>query len=75
MRPMSVAQITWRQIQEQTPEDDKRREAIGGELYVSTAPSIRHQRVSGQLFLALRERLRGTVLGEIDLSEVFARER
>lgn len=65
VRPMSVARITWRQIQEQTPEDNRRREAIGGELYVTAAPNIRHQRVSGRLFLALRELLQDPGHGEV----------
>lgn len=38
---MSVSPITWRQIQEQAPDDGERREAIGSELHVTPAPSMR----------------------------------
>lgn len=36
------------------PEDGKRYEAIDGELYVTAAPSLRHQWISGNLEEALR---------------------
>ena len=39
------------------PEDGKRYEAIGGELYVTAAPSRRHQWVSGKFELELRHLL------------------
>ncbi len=39
------------------PEDGKRYEAIEGELYVTPAPSFRHQRVSLKLALALHRLL------------------
>ena len=45
---MSTTRITWRDAQ-LMPEDGKRYEAIDGELYVTAAPSRRHQWVSGQL--------------------------
>lgn len=48
MRPMATAGITWQKLQ-QAPEDGRRREAVGGDLYVTAAPSIRHQRVSKRL--------------------------
>lgn len=35
------------------PEDNLRRELIGGELIVTASPSTRHQLVSGRLYLAL----------------------
>ena len=35
---------------ENFPEDGKRREIIGGELFVSAAPSTRHQRLIGELY-------------------------
>lgn len=65
MRPMSVARITWRQVQEQTPEDGKRREAIGGELYVTAAPNVRHQEVSKRLERALYGLLEDPGLGTV----------
>jgi len=39
------------------PEDGKRYEAIDGELYVTAAPLLRHQRISANLFTALRSLL------------------
>lgn len=47
------------------PEDGKRYEAIGGELYVTPAPSFRHQRVSGKLFTALVDLLEAPGLGYV----------
>lgn len=50
---------------EHFPEDGKRREVIGGELYVTAAPNTRHQRLvielSGLIWLHLRENSIGTV--------------
>ena len=47
------------------PTDGKRREIIGGDLYVSAAPATRHQRLIGELhglvWLFLRENQLGTV--------------
>ncbi|MFW6192526.1 MAG: Uma2 family endonuclease [Gemmatimonadota bacterium] len=65
VRPMATSRITWRDVQQQTPEDGKRREAIGGDLWVSAAPSIRHQRVSGRLERALRRLLEDPGHGEV----------
>ncbi len=53
---MATARITWADAQ-LMPEDGKRYEAIDGELYVTAAPSRRHQWVSGNLEAALREML------------------
>ncbi len=49
---MALSQITWQDVQ-QTPEDGKRREAIEGELFVTAAPSFRHQEISVRLTVAL----------------------
>ena len=54
--PMALPQITWQDLQ-QLPDDGKRYEAIEGDLYVTPAPSIRHQRISMRLVLALDELL------------------
>lgn len=51
---MALSQITWRDVQ-QLPDDGHRREAIEGELYVTAAPSFRHQRISHRLAVALHE--------------------
>lgn len=51
---MALSRITWRDIQ-QMPDDGRRREAIGGELHVTAAPSFRHQRISHRLAVALHE--------------------
>ncbi|HSM08720.1 MAG TPA: Uma2 family endonuclease [Gemmatimonadota bacterium] len=53
---MALPQITWQDLQ-QLPDDGKRYEAIEGDLYVTPAPSIRHQRISMRLVLALDELL------------------
>ena len=48
MLRMALSQITWQDVQ-QLPDDGHRHEAIEGELHVTPAPSIRHQRVSQKL--------------------------
>ncbi|UCC71539.1 MAG: Uma2 family endonuclease [Gemmatimonadota bacterium] len=49
---VAAARITWRDAL-LMPEDGKRYEAIDGDLYVTPAPSRRHQRVSINLVAAL----------------------
>jgi Uma2 family endonuclease len=49
---MATTHITWRDAQHM-PENGKRYEVIDGQLYVTPAPSRRHQWVCGRLFLAL----------------------
>lgn len=56
MERMATARITWADAQ-LMPEDGKRYEAIDGELYVTAAPSRRHQWISGNLQAELRELL------------------
>ncbi len=52
MRPMATTEISWRDVQ-QMPDDGRRREAVEGELYVTAAPSFRHQRICHRLAVAL----------------------
>ncbi|MDX1394419.1 MAG: Uma2 family endonuclease [Gemmatimonadota bacterium] len=49
---MSLPQITWDHVQ-QLPDDGNRYEAIAGDLYMTPAPSVRHQEVSLKLVLEL----------------------
>ena len=71
---MALSQITWQDVQ-QLPDDGHRHEAIEGELYVTPAPSFRHQRISQRLEQALLQLLpvthEGETVGEIDLAEIF----
>ena len=52
MARMALPQITWQDVQ-QMPDDGNRYEAIAGDLYMTPAPSVRHQRVSLRLERAL----------------------
>ena len=52
MHRMALSQITWQDVQ-QLPDDGHRHEAMEGELYVTPAPTFRHQRISQRLELAL----------------------
>jgi len=61
---MSLPRITWQDVQ-QLPDDGKRYEAIGGELYVTPAPSLRHQEISKRIFAALLEILEKPGLGKL----------
>jgi Uma2 family endonuclease len=49
---MPLPQITWDDVQ-QLPDDGNRYEAIEGELYMTPAPSVRHQTISLRLTLEL----------------------
>ena len=44
-------------------DDGKRREIIGGDLYVSAAPATRHQRLIGELFFLIRLFLQDNPIG------------
>ena len=46
------------------PNDGKRHEIIDGDHFMTPAPNIKHQRVSGNLFNALRNFLKGRRSGE-----------
>ena len=56
MGRMALAQITWQDVQ-QFPDDGNRYEAIDGELYVTAAPSFRHNRIAHRLAVALNRLL------------------
>jgi Uma2 family endonuclease len=47
------------------PADGRRYELHAGALSVTPAPGTRHQRVVGELFVLLREHVRGRQLGEV----------
>jgi Uma2 family endonuclease len=47
------------------PEDGKRYELIEGELYVSTAPDLMHQRAMGKIYAAFAKYLEQNPIGEI----------
>ena len=64
MERMALSQITWQDVQ-QLPDDGHRYEAIAGELYVTPAPSLRHQRISMRLTLLLHRLLVEPGLGEL----------
>ena len=64
MHRMALPQITWNDVQE-LPDDGNRYEAIDGELYVTPAPSIRHQRIAKRLLYALAAILEAPGLGEL----------
>jgi Uma2 family endonuclease len=49
---MPMPQITWDLVQ-QLPDDGNRYEAIAGDLYVTPAPSVRHQTIAGRLYADL----------------------
>jgi Uma2 family endonuclease len=61
---MALSQITWQDVQ-QLPDDGNRYEAIEGELYVTPAPSLRHQRIAKRLTLALYRLLEEPGHGEL----------
>ena len=64
MHRMALARITWQDVQ-QLPDDGNRYEAIDGELCVTPAPSLRHQRILMRLTLALHRLLVESGHGEL----------
>ncbi len=64
MRRMAISQITWQDVQ-QMPDDGNRYEAIAGELYVTPAPSYRHQKISQRIEQALLSLLEEPGLGSV----------
>jgi len=61
---MPLPQITWDDVR-QLPDDGNRHEAIAGELYVTPAPSVRHQTISLRLELELVRLLVGPGHGRV----------
>jgi len=61
---MPLPSITWQDVQ-QMPDDGNRYEAIEGDLYVTPAPTTRHQRVNKRLLYALDRILERPGLGEV----------
>ena len=60
----TVAPITWEDVL-RMPEDGNRYEFVGGRLYVTPAPGVRHQRISKRLETALTAILEDTGHGEL----------
>jgi Uma2 family endonuclease len=50
------------------PDDDNRYELFEGEIIVSRAPSLSHQRVLGNVYAVLRDYLRQNPIGEVLLT-------
>lgn len=50
------------------PDDGNRYELFGGELYVSRAPSLSHQRILGNIYAILRAYLSQNPIGEVLLT-------
>jgi Uma2 family endonuclease len=55
---------------EQFPDDGKRREIIGGELYTMPSPSPKHQRIVGNFFFELTLFIRSHPFGEVFVAPV-----
>ncbi len=52
------------------PEDGKQHELIDGELFVTPAPTPRHQRILGELFSRLLAHAKANALGEVYVAPV-----
>jgi Uma2 family endonuclease len=55
---------------EQFPDDGKRREIIGGELYTMPSPSVKHQDIVGNFFVEIKLFLRTYPLGRVFVSPI-----
>jgi Uma2 family endonuclease len=64
MRPALLEPYTYRDL-ENFPEDGKRREIIGGELFVAAAPTTRHQRLVIELILLIGNFLKKNPIGSV----------
>jgi Uma2 family endonuclease len=70
---ISVPQkLTWHDLLK-FPEDGKRREIIGGVLYVAAAPSKRHQTLLGRLHIEFHANVEVTGWGRVYLGPVDVR--
>lgn len=69
MEHMALSQITWKDVQ-QLPDDGHRHEAIEGELYVTPAPTPRHQDIVLRLALRLQALLVETGHGRLWVAHV-----
>jgi len=61
--------LTYRDY-EALPADGRRYELHDGELFVTAAPGLQHQRLVGNVFALLREHVRARGLGEVFVSPV-----
>lgn len=61
--------LTYRDY-EALPADGRRYELLDGELLVTAAPGLSHQRLVGDLFVLLRQHVRAHRLGEVFVSPV-----
>ncbi len=59
--------LTYRDY-EALPADGRRYELDAGELFVTAAPGLRHQRLVGNLFVLLRQHVNALGLGEVFVS-------
>lgn len=65
--PAATHRTTYGEIR-RMPHDGKRYELIDGEVYVTPSPNTKHQRVVGNLYLALREFVDEHGLGDVYLA-------
>jgi Uma2 family endonuclease len=64
--------LTYEVLQD-LPNDGKRREIVGGKLYVSAAPLRTHQKLSGRLHILFHNGVEATGLGEVYYAPVDVR--
>jgi Uma2 family endonuclease len=64
MRPTALPKLTYEDFLS-FPDDGRRHELIDGDHYVTPSPLVRHQRVSGALFSALRAHCAASGAGEV----------